>query len=235
MKTANMIFVSSQHFGGGMATWDLQNNEEADRPAGFLRSLFGPSKKEIWRQLAAQISGDFQDGGFLGRDRVVARTDQWTVTLDHFARSTGKSSVPYTRMRAPYVNKDGFKFTIYRAGVFSALGEMLGMYDIRVGDPAFDEAFVVKANSEDKVAALLASPGIRALMGAQPRIRMSVKDDEGWFGKQFPAGVDEIYFEAVGIMKDLGQLHALFELFSAVQHQLCHIGSAYESDPGLAL
>ena len=48
--------------------------------------------------------------------------------------------------------KDGFRFTIYRSGFFTALGEALGMTDIKIGDAAFDESFVVKANSEERVA-----------------------------------------------------------------------------------
>ena len=32
-------------------------------------------------------------------------------------------------MRAPFVNKDGFQFEIYREGLFSAMGKALGMQD----------------------------------------------------------------------------------------------------------
>jgi hypothetical protein len=73
------------------------------------------------------------------------------------------------------------------------------------------------------------------LMEAQPRIRVQVKDDEGWFGTRFPDGVDELYFVAVGVIKDLELLRGLFDLFAALLHQLCNIGSAYENDPGVTL
>lgn len=218
-----------------MDTLNYQNRDDAQKETGFLRSLFGPSKKEIWSQLAEQIGANFVSGGFMSRDKVVATTDQWTITLDTYTVSNGKSSTTYTRMRAPYVNKDGFRFTIYRSGFFTAVGEALGMTDIKIGDAAFDEAFVVKANSEDTVRSLLSDANIRMLMATQPRIRVEVKDDEGWFGARFPEGVDELYFVAVGVIKDLDLLRALFDLFSAILHQLCHIGSAYENDPGVSL
>ena len=51
-------------------------------------------------------------------------------------------------MRAPYVNPDGFRFTIYRQGVFSDIGKWLGMQDVTVGCPEFDEAFIIKGNNE---------------------------------------------------------------------------------------
>jgi hypothetical protein len=37
------------------------------------------------------------------------------------------------------------------------------------------------------------------------------------------------------VIKDLDRLRALFDLFAEVLHQLCVIGSAYESDPGVRL
>ncbi len=105
---------------------------------GLLRDLFGLSKKEIWKELSSRIGAEFQDGGFLGRDKVVARIRGWTITLDTYAVSTGKSTVTYTRIRAPYVSKDGFRFKIYRAGFFSRIGKLLGMQDITVGFTEFE-------------------------------------------------------------------------------------------------
>ena len=61
-------------------------------------------------------------------------------------------------MRAPYVNPEGFRFTIYRKGIFSELGKLLGMQDIEVGDPEFDEAFIIKGNDEFKVRESLRRP-----------------------------------------------------------------------------
>jgi hypothetical protein len=68
------------------------------------------------------------------------------------------------------------------------------------------------------------------MIRAQPKIRLQVKDDEGWFGVGFPKGVDELRFDAAGVIKDLGQLEALFELFSAVLREICHLDPAYEDD-----
>jgi hypothetical protein len=109
------------------------------------------------------------------------------------------------------------------------------MRDVEVGDPEFDEAFVVKSDSPDKIITLLADAQIRDLLRAQPRVHLEIKDDEGWFGAHFPEGVDELYFRAVGVIKDLDRLAALYELFARVLHRLCAMGSAYESDPAVSL
>ncbi len=202
---------------------------------GILREIFGPSKKEIWKSLSEQIGSQFVEGGFFSADKVVARVKDWTVTLDTYTVSTGKSSNTYTRMRAPYVNKDGFSFKIYRKGIFSGLGKALGGQDVEVGFPEFDEDFIIKGNDEQKLRTLFANSKIRQLIELQPDICLEIKDDEGWFAKSFPEGVDELYFCVVGVIKDIDLLKALFDLYAEVLNQLCLMGSAYESNPHVEL
>jgi hypothetical protein len=198
---------------------------------GLLRSIFGPSKEEIWSQLAREIDAEFVEGSFWKGSLVRAQYKQWTLTLDTFTVSTGKNSTTYTRMRAPYVNPDGFQFTIYRTGFFTGLGKMLGMQDIEIGDAAFDRDFVCKGNQPEQVIRLLNNPVLRDLIYQQPEIYLHVRDDEGWFGATFPEGVDELCFQVVGVIKDVERLKALYLLFAEVLNTLCHIGSAYEDDP----
>ena len=203
---------------------------------GVMRELFGPSKKEIWESLSEQIEANYVKGGFFkGTDRVVAKAKEWTITLDTYTVSTGKSSTTYTRMRAAFVNTDQFRFSVYRCGIFSGLGKFLGFEDIEIGDTAFDEDFVIKASDEEKVKLLLADPKIRDLIDEQTAFHLEVKDDDGWFGSDFPQGVDELHFQIGGVLKDITQLKGLFELFSEILNRLCIIGAAYENDPGIQL
>ncbi len=200
-----------------------------------LRGLFGPSKKEVWRQLSDQIGGRFVEGGLMKHDKVEATHGEWTVTLDTYVVSTGKTVVVFTRMRAPYVNPSGFRFTVYRRGFFSDMGKRLGMQDIEIGDEAFDRDFIVKSRDESQVRALLSDLKLRELMMAQPKIELTVKDDEGWFGAKFPEGVDELHFQVIGVIKDIDRLKGLYDLFAETLDQLCRIGSAYEGSPNVTL
>jgi hypothetical protein len=200
-----------------------------------MMGWFGPGKDEIWRRLSQEIGADFVDGGFWKGHKVQSAVGPWTVTLDTYTVSTGHSHITYTRLRAPYVNPEGFRFTVYRKGLFSGLGKLLGMQDIEVGDTEFDEAFIVKGNDESRVQELFGDPRVRALVQTQPQIRLKVKDSEGWFGPSFPEGVDELYFEVVGVIKDVDRLKALFDLFAAVLDRLCRMGSADKQAPGVSL
>ncbi|MGH7620031.1 MAG: DUF3137 domain-containing protein [Gemmatimonadaceae bacterium] len=200
-----------------------------------LRRLFGPSRDEIWRRLSAEVGGQFVQGSFTRGSKVSVSHGEWTVTLDNFVVSTGHSAAVYTRIRAPYVNHDGFRFTIYRKGRFSDLAKRLGMQDIEIGDASFDRDFIIKGTDAAQVRGLLANERVKRLIAAQPEMYLTVKDDEGWFGTAFPNGVDELYFAANGMITDLERLEALYDLFGETLDQLCRIGSAYEGDPRVAL
>ena len=206
---------------------------------GILRSFFGPSKNEIWSQIAGDIGGEFVEGGFWGKDVLVYKHGEWQILLDTYTvtTSTGKttSSTTYTRMRAPYVNKDGLYFKIYREGFFSSVGKFFGMQDIEIGDPFFDDQFVIKGNNSGAIKRLLADSKVKELIKQQPRIHLEIRDDEGWFGTAFPEGVDELYFQCVGVIKETERLKSLFELFSLTLMRLVQIDSAYENDPNIPL
>jgi hypothetical protein len=202
-----------------------------DELMGRLRQIFGPSKAEIFRQLAAEIQGNYIEGRPFKADRVEGSHGEWTVTLDHYIVPAGKAMIPFTRMRAPYVNPDAFRFTVYRKGVFTEIGKRLGMHDVEIGVEPFDSDFVIKGSDDGRLRSFFSSAKLRELIEAQSEIHLSVKDDEGWFGPTFPEGVDELYFYVPGILKDLERLKRLYELFAEALDQLCRIGSAYERSP----
>ena len=189
---------------------------------GTWRKLFGPSKQEIWRQLSTEIEARYVEGGLWKGDKVQAIHGEWTVTLDTYAVSTGKTVIVFTRMRAPYVNPDGFRFTIYRKGVFSDLAKRFGMQDVEVGVEPFDRDFIIKGTDETKLRELFSSPTIRDLIAKQPEIHFEVKDDE-------------LYFAVPGVIKDVERLKLLYELFGETLDQLCRMGSAQREGPDVTM
>jgi len=197
--------------------------------------FFGPSRKEVWQKLSEHMPGQYVDGGFWKGDKVVVEHADWTLTLDTYAVSTGKATVVFTRMRAPFVNPGGFRFDIYRKSVFSSIGKFFGMQDIEVGDPQFDVDFIVKSTDESRVRQLLGNARIRELLEKQKDVDFSVKDDEGWFGAKFPEGVDELNFAVVGIIKDIDRLKQLYDLFAETLDELCRIGAAVGTAPDVKL
>ena len=193
-----------------------------------LREHFRPSKEEIWRKLCGLVGGVVIQNQDLGSTKLEVHHKQWTITLDTFTELIGENEETYTRLRAPFVNNDGFRFTIYRKGFFSLFRKLLGMKNVLIGDPVFDDAFVIDGNNELILRELFSDLNIRHRIEQQPKIYLSVWHDEGWFQPQFPEGVDELYLRVPGIVSDIEQLKSLYELFAEVLIHLCQIGSAYQ-------
>ena len=192
------------------------------------RRVFGKSKKEIWRQLAEQLDGEFIKGKWVRADRVEAFYEDWTVTLDTF--TVDKST--FTRIRAPYVNRDDFIFKIQREHFGHRIGKVFKMQDIEVGYPEFDKDFIIQGSDERKLKMMFANPKIRELINFQPKILLQLRREAPLFYKpKFPEGVNELYYQVAGILKDIEQLHDLFDLFAHTLDHLCAIGTAYEDDP----
>lgn len=202
---------------------------------GFLRDMFGPGKDEIWQQFSQEIQGKFSDGGLWKGDRVEVRHGQWNIVLDTHRVSHGKSSTTYTRLRAPFINKEQFRFTIYRQGFMDALSKIFGMQDIEVGHEQFDHDFVIKSNDEKVVKALFDNARIRELLHQLEHVELTIKDDDGRIFSDFPREVDVLQLRTQGVVKDLPRLHELYELLAETLTQLCKIGSAYDHDPGVSL
>jgi hypothetical protein len=176
--------------------------------------------------------------------------NNWDITVDWY-RSVFSAAAPvfsattpivYTRIRAPFVNTSGLRFTIYsKIGLLDYFkevheGSMLPLQDIQIGDAPFDERFVVQGNNEDSIRELIASPKIRRLIQSQEHLYLQVKDDEGWFSTRFPEGVDELYFQVGGIIGENDErLGSLVELFITTLNRLCRLGLASKKDPRIIL
>ena len=200
-----------------------------------LKDILGHSKEKIWKQIADDIGGDYISGGFWGNDQLVYSHQHWIIVLDTYTVHANNIPTHYTRMRAPYINRDGLYFTIYREGLFSFISKMLGMQDIIINDDYFDDHFVIKGNDESKITLLLSCPKLKSLIDKQPNLYFQVKSDSDWEGLQFPEEVDQLYFQCVGIVTDKKVLSDLFELFTWTLNRLIHIDSAYENDPSVYL
>ena len=197
----------------------------------LLRNIFGTSKNEIWAQIANDIGGEFKEGGFWDRGEISYRHGEWEIKLDTYTDDNEDSYTTYTRMRAPFVNKDKFYFGIYRTGFFSKAGKFFGMQDIEIGDKFFDDKFIIKSKNISKVKRLLAGDEIKTLIERQPNIHFKIEKLAGLFHSYYPEGVDALYFECDGELNDEQKIKDLFDLFSFTLERLVNIDSAYAHNP----
>lgn len=209
-----------------------------------------------WRQFAREIGGEYVDG------TVRSRVGAWTVTLDTYTRIIAYAEgpvveVPVTRLEARFVTKDTFRFFVGRQGFFQRVGKLFRMQDVTVGDPEFDDAFVVKGKDEAKVRAFFEDGSIRDLLQiAVPATtaQFSVLDNEvgprpeptstppsedvspdftrSVPDERLPEDVDVLHFtDSAELITDVERLKALHELFSKTLHRLVELGSATPEAP----
>jgi hypothetical protein len=197
--------------------------------------IFGPSKEEIWQQLAQEIDAEFIDNGIWRGNKVEAQVGEVTITLDTYTVMVNNIPHSYTRLRAPYISRDGFRFKVYRDNGLGFLRRLFGVPDIEIGFAEFDKDYVIQGNDSAKLTALFASATLRQQLTADPTLWLEVKDDEGWFATKFPEGVDELYFCVGGVVTDIERLKGFFALFTETLQQLQKIGTLEKGDPGVPL
>lgn len=216
-----------------MAKLDYQNFDDTRREhwREYRLQLFGGERENILRRLAEEIYARYESEGPFGPNRVVAAVGPWEIVLDIEGGRGAR-----TRLRAPYVNADGFQFRLYRVKRWDIdLGKLLGAQDIEIGDEEFDRDFIVKSNNEARVKALLASEKLRFLIDQQPYVSFCIRDDDGFFGPRFLPGVDQLCLVTPGAILDLDRLRGLVDLLTETLWRLCEIGSAYDVKPRVEL
>ena len=197
--------------------------------------LFGTSSKEVWKQLSEEMNASYFEGGYFKSPRIEYKHNIWTIYLDTYTVSTGKSNITYTRMRVPFINPKKFLFKIYRKGVFSNIGKALGMQDIEIGYDYFDNDYIIKGNDEILLRKLFQDYKIQNLIEKQSRILLEIKNNEGRYGPKFKDNESELYFVVIGVIKDKEKLKNLFELFVQILDEFEMIGITIHQTPEVKL
>jgi len=201
----------------------------------FGKHFFPPQRRALWSEVSRELGAEFIRGGVWKSDRIVARLQQWEIVMDTYTVHTGQVMMEYTRFRAPFVSTDGIRFRVFRKGFWNWLRLLFGRSDIQVGVPEFDDAFVIHGNRPETLSRFFANAEIRNLLSVHKRFDFKILDDEGWLGSKFPRGVDELYFEVSGTMRDKQLIKAVFSLLSVSLQQLVAIGSAQTAATGVVL
>lgn len=186
----------------------------------LLTNIFGPSRDEVWAKIARELDGSHTKGGLFGKSHLMLKHRKWIILMDCFSRG-GKNKKHYTRLRAPFVSKTNFLFQIHRENILSPVGKFLGVQDIQIDDEFFDEQFIIKSNNEHIIKDLLDDEELKNYISYQPKVLLKIRHEESFFFKKgHPDGVDELYFECRGRLKNEEIINGLFILFKAMLDRL---------------
>jgi len=205
-------------------------------------------QERAWTQLASEIGGELitrRERGrrFLGRHlqlAVVGKAGKSPIALDVRVEYGGEYAPNslVTRIRAPYVARDTFSFSVKRirarltdGAVLHGMAKLAGKHKIEAADVGFDRGFLITANDTAKARSLLAEPRLCGLIQSQPSIDISAARP-GWrLFKKSSQRLSVLRFEEEGVITDVERLKSLFELFRETLDQLCQIGSALPEEP----
>ena len=126
----------------------------------------------------------------------------WVIMHDVFETSSLSRSQyegnPYTRMRALYLDKDGFRFRMRRRSFLGRVLSIFGQPTAKTEFSEIDRYFAVKTTDETKMAHLLDSISLRLVMMRQPGLCLEVKTRDSIYGRPLSKGVRELYLQIEG-------------------------------------
>jgi hypothetical protein len=172
--------------------------------------LFGSNKKEAWQEFAESMGAEFLDlGGFKGV-KVCLYYKCWEIVMDTYTVSTGKSSTTYTRVRAIYAADIDFDIKFFKRTVFTKMAKAFGRQYAMTGDNAFDEDVAIRSADEKMVNRIFENSRLKEMCLALKRVYYYTKKARGRKETKDVQGEKEIYYQAVGVIKDAEILTLIF-------------------------
>jgi hypothetical protein len=183
---------------------------------GLHRTFSEKQRVAVFEQLARELGGRFINHEGWQDDRVIIDTPSGTVTIDIIGEAGWHMEHHATRIRAIIDNPSRLRFHVYSAAIGSRIGRLLGMEDIPIGDGMFDRAYVVQANKPEKIQQVLADDQVRERLLELGQIDLSIRGFEGGLEQALPAGRDYLELRFPGVIGEVGEIRAVFDLFVTV-------------------
>ena len=178
--------------------------------------LLGPSRDEILETIARNTNGEFKKGKMFKTSCIKYTHESWCYYLDDYSIQAGNVPIIYTRLRAPFINKKGFDLTIYKKTIFSNLAKSLGGQDIPIGEPDFDEEWIIKGSSEELVKNILKYGNISELIKNEEKLKIEIKRVEGKTNKKNQSTESQITFLVQDYMKNEERVVNLMRLIETL-------------------
>ncbi len=107
-----------------------------------------------WQSAAEMLGFTFEPGSMRGGPTIAGTIDDYPANVHTYVKSSGKNSTRYTRYTVGFP-AIGVGLHLSRQAGLGQFLKVLGAQDIVIGDPLFDEAFIVKATDPQAVRAVL--------------------------------------------------------------------------------
>lgn len=203
----------------------------------LIQTGFNKGQKELWKSFAKQVGGEIIEGGKYNPDSLVYKHRVWTVVLDELVRMAkgAVNGALVTRLRIPIVNRFGFRFKVHKEDQFMKVFKLFGSQDIQMGDPQFDEKFIIEGNHVEMVKHILSDEIIKESLLMMPNAMFTLRTDEEMYGDQFPEGIDLLEIDILGKINTLGSLTAMHHILTRTCEALESFDLSFATDPQVKL
>ena len=131
----------------------------------FMRSRY-KALAEVYQQQAAKRNGRVKKMAWLIPSLTFYDEDR---EVSVYETSGSKNSPPHTHLKCKINPMREFDINIGPEHVFLKIGKRLGMQDIQIGTPEFDESFLIRGSDEMAVRSFLAPEIQESILGLKER------------------------------------------------------------------
>lgn len=126
--------------------------------AGILFSVLSSRHKSIsvtWEKFASDAGLNVAFKGLVSLPKIVGKYRGFDYILESVTESSGEDSITYTVITIKFPKLSCCNLHVYQESFLSKVGKMLGGQDIQIGNKEFDDSFIIKSQTPDKVNKLL--------------------------------------------------------------------------------
>lgn len=141
------------------------------------KRIRGNSTEEVWQQL----QDDFSTLTTLSDYTVLIEQENRHIELTMGIHQGGsdEGGYEYTTLTTPLNPTHDFFFTIYPQDVFTEIGKLLGMQDIKTGYSEFDHQVIVKTNDPLKFKKVFSSRDTRKVFESLSGYSLKITTEKG--------------------------------------------------------
>lgn len=191
-----------------------------------------------WQSAAETLRFSFEAGSMRNGPTISGTVEDRPADVHSYTKSSGKNSTRYTRYTVEFP-PIGVGLRLSRQAGLGQFLKILGTQDIVIGDPTFDEAFIVKSADPQAVRAVL-TPGrtmaLNQLLAVHPEVVVSddriVVDRRG--GVRDADVIVSTLRRIASVANVLADARASTELTSIIEQRIDGgLPSDYEPEPQL--
>jgi hypothetical protein len=161
---------------------------------------------EVWQEVADRLGGQVAFGGpSFGASMVVTLSGVQLWVTSPMSKAEHESDESRgMRVTAPAPGGERLELDVHRGHVYP-LGRALGIQDVLVGDPVFDDRFIVKCNDDELARAWLDDAARAAISATGDAYAFQVLDGRvavtrsGWAPEDDAAGLEAALQAAVAL------------------------------------